>query len=70
MSDVEPTIVLILWVHDEVVKGNIVKIHDIKTPRVRPSEYKVGDFVSAKLSGFGTPEGRIVKIGCKFIVLV
>lgn len=56
-----------IWIHDKPITGNVIRLDNITFPRKSLDEYKVGDVVSAKLPGFGEPEGVIGKIGGKIM---
>ncbi|XP_071123885.1 uncharacterized protein [Mytilus edulis] len=56
--------VLIIWVNDDPIKGNVVKVTNIAEPRKAFNEYSVGEKVTAKCPGFrGVHNGVIAMIG-------
>ncbi|CAC5424321.1 unnamed protein product [Mytilus coruscus] len=56
--------VLIIWVNDDPIKGNVVKVTNIAEPRKAFNEYSVGETVKSKCPGFrGVHSGVIAMIG-------
>ncbi|VDI25224.1 Hypothetical predicted protein [Mytilus galloprovincialis] len=56
--------VVIIWVNDDPIKGNVVKVTNIAEPRKAFNEYSVGETVTAKCPGFrGVHSGVIAMIG-------
>ncbi|XP_053404744.1 uncharacterized protein LOC123558217 [Mercenaria mercenaria] len=53
---------LIVWVNDDPITGNIIKLSSIVEPRKPFSEYKEGETVRAKCHGFGIVQGVLGKI--------
>lgn len=60
------SIVLIVWINDDPVQGNVLSMKNIQEPRKAYTEYKVGDRVTAFCPGFGKQPGVIGKIGGRF----
>lgn len=58
-------IVLMIWINDDPIQGNVMKIGNIVNPRKNFNDYREGDRVQAKCQGFGIQTGVIGKIGGK-----
>ncbi|XP_021351924.1 uncharacterized protein LOC110449395 [Mizuhopecten yessoensis] len=57
------SIVLMIWINDDPIQGNILKISTIVEPRIAFGEYREGQRVRVKCPGFGIQSGVIGKIG-------
>ncbi|XP_060607334.1 uncharacterized protein LOC132759560 [Ruditapes philippinarum] len=54
---------LMIWINDNPVTGNAVRIRQIVEPRKAYHEYRDGETVKVKLARFGIVEGVIAKLG-------
>ncbi|XP_048246522.1 uncharacterized protein LOC125377413 [Haliotis rufescens] len=59
----ENNFILVIWIKDHPVTGNVVSIRNIVSPRRPYYEYAVGQTVDARCPGLGTFQGMIGAIG-------
>lgn len=58
-------IALFIWINDDPITGNVLRISNIVHPRCGYDDYKVGQKVLVKCPGMGKFEAMIGKIGRK-----